>query len=75
MNQVAEDYHGKDNVERATQEVIAQFGLAYEEAKPMAIKALDGLESHGFGAEDFEAVKETIRVVVASWLAREPKQK
>lgn len=65
------DWHGKENVAFASRLIMDKYGLSQEEANSWAVKALDGLESHGFSANDHDAVKEVVRVVVSSWLSSE----
>ena len=68
MSRSPEDRYGKANIEKATDEVITQYNLKHDEARRLAIKALNGLDSHGCDFNNFDTVKETIRIVVASWL-------
>ena len=68
MSRSPEDRYGKVNIEKATDEVISQYSLRYDEARRLAIKALNGLDSHGSDFNNFDTVKETIRIAVASWL-------
>jgi hypothetical protein len=44
------------------------FGVSPEHAQRLAVSALNGIESHGLNPEDWETVKETVRVVVAGWI-------
>jgi hypothetical protein len=45
-----------------------RFHVSEEYANRLAISALDGIESHGCDPNDFETVRETVKVVVASWV-------
>ena len=65
-----EDYFGKEHIEYATQEIIKQYGLDYNDARSFAINALEGLDSHGGSAKDHQAVKEVIKTVVSSWIKK-----
>jgi len=66
-----EEYHGEENIEFTTQLIIRSYSLPYQEAREWAVKALDGFESHGFGAANHAAVREVVRVVASSWLKLE----
>lgn len=70
-----EEYHGEENLAFTTQLIIKSFQLPDDEARDWAIKALDGLDGHGGSASDHAAVREVVRVVVASWLGQKPNEK
>jgi hypothetical protein len=70
MNKDIVDRYGKENIEMATSEIIMQFDLDYEKSRELAIQALKGLDSHGCDWNDFDTVKETISIVVSSWIGK-----
>lgn len=48
--------------------IIESYGVSPEYAQRLAVNVLDGIESHGGNPEDWETVKEAVRVVVAAWI-------
>lgn len=48
--------------------IMENYGVLAEYAQRLAVNVLDGIESHGGNPEDWETVKEAVRVVVAAWI-------
>ena len=48
--------------------IIESYGVSAEYAQRLAVNVLDGIESHGGNPEDWETVKEAVRVVVSAWI-------
>ena len=48
--------------------IMESYGVSAEYAQRLAVNVLDGIESHGGNPEDWETVKEAIRVVVSAWI-------
>jgi hypothetical protein len=48
--------------------IIEKFEVSSEYAECLALAALNGIESHGGNPEDWETVKETVRLVVEAWI-------
>ena len=46
-----------------------RFHVATDYSNRLAIAALDGIESHGLDANDWDTVVETVNFVVASWIS------
>jgi len=61
-------YYTTDVVDRTTQLIVERFKVLPEYAKRLALGALDGIESHGGDSTDWEAIVNTVKVVVASWV-------
>lgn len=56
-------------IERKTGTLITEnYGVSAEYAQRLAVKVLDGIESHGGNPEDWETVKEAVSVVVSAWI-------
>jgi hypothetical protein len=57
------------DLEIKTAELIQKrFHVSDEYARNLAVAALDGIASHGCDQNDWETIKETVKVVVASWI-------
>lgn len=48
--------------------IIENYEVSAEYAQRLAVNVLDGIGSHGGDPEDWETVKEAVRVVVAAWI-------
>ncbi|RMR37950.1 hypothetical protein ALP36_102726 [Pseudomonas syringae pv. coriandricola] len=48
--------------------IIESYGVSAEYAQRLALNVLDGIESHGGNPEDWDKVKEAVRVVVSAWI-------
>ena len=48
-----------------------RFNVPSDYAQRLAVAALDGIDAHGCDASDWDTIVETVRVVVASWIANQ----
>ena len=60
---------GTAMVARTAALIGERFRVADDYARRLAIAALKGIDSHGFDANDWDTVVETVNVVVASWVS------
>lgn len=62
------EYYTLNTLDKTARLIVEMFGVSPEHAQRLAVSALNGIESHGLNPEDWETVKETVRVVVAGWI-------
>lgn len=62
------DFYSPQILQKTVALIKQQFHVPDKYAKRLATSALSGIESHGGDPNDFETVKETVRVVVTSWV-------
>lgn len=61
-------FYCSDMIARTAALIEDRFHVGADHSKRLAIAALDGIESHGLDANDWDTVVETVNVVVASWV-------
>ncbi|CAJ0716664.1 hypothetical protein LMG6871_01870 [Ralstonia edaphis] len=61
-------FYSSDMIARTAALIEDRFDVAADYSKRLAVAALDGIESHGLDANDWDTVVETVSVVVASWI-------
>ncbi|WP_152998547.1 hypothetical protein [Pseudomonas syringae] len=64
-----------DTEEKTGTLIIESYGISPEYAQRLAVNILDEIESHGGNSEDWETVKEAVRVVAAAWTHNGVKEK
>lgn len=61
-------FYSEEMIARTAALIEDRFRVAVDYSRRLAIAALDGIESHGLDANDWDTVVETVNVVVASWI-------
>ncbi|KPX44693.1 hypothetical protein QCD83_23035 [Pseudomonas savastanoi pv. phaseolicola] len=61
-------FYTPDTEEKTVTLIIESYEVSPEYAQRLAVNVLDGIESHGGNPEDWEMVKEAVRLVVAAWI-------
>lgn len=65
---MAQPLHKQKTIDMTAQLIVELFDVPPDQAAHLALKALNGIESHGGDSTDWDAISKTVRVVVASWL-------
>lgn len=61
-----------DVVEWYTDLIASEFAIAPDEARMVAIRAMEGADSHGCDPTDRGMLREVMDVVVRKWLSENP---
>ena len=61
--------HPEDITQRTADAIVERFAVTPDHARRLAIKAMDGIDSHGGDPHDWETIDGVINVVVRAWIA------
>jgi len=61
--------HPEDLVEKTAALISSQFSVPPDRARRLAVKAMDGIDSHGGDPHDWKSIEQVVDVVVRSWVA------
>ena len=62
-------FYSDEMIVRTAALIEERFHVATDYSNRLAIAALDGIESHGLDANDWDTVVETVNFGVASWIS------
>ena len=62
-------HYPEDLIAKTAALISRQFSVSADRARRLAVKAMDGIDSHGGDPHDWKSIEQAVDVVVRSWIA------